>query len=422
MSPLDTIALLLGLAAAFGLVNYHWLRLPATIGLVLIALAASLAVMALDALFPGLTIADDVRRLVAGIDFYATVMDGMLSFLLFAGALHVDFHDLASRKWTIGILASVGVLISTAVVGLGMHWIAGLPLAAALVFGALISPTDPVAVLGILKTVRVPKSLEVKIAGESLFNDGVGVVVFLILTAIAFPSAGGDGGAAPVGLLGALELFAVEALGGAALGAATGWIAYRLIRGVDEYTLEVIVTLALVVLTYAVAGRLHVSGPIAVVVAGLFIGNKGVRYGMSEETRAHLLPFWHLIDEILNAVLFLLIGMEVFAVAFAADHALAVALAIPLVLLARFVAVSLPIRLLAVGRTFTPGVIPVMTWGGLRGGISVALALSLPAGEAKALILPATYAVVVFSIVVQGLTVKRAVRRFVREDPAAAEG
>jgi len=403
MTVLDIAAVLVCLAAGFGLINHHLLKLPTTIGLVVIALASSLGLLLVDLALPGLGLGETVRRLIAGIDFYAAVIDGMLGFLLFAGALHVDLESLRSQKWAIGLMASLGVVISTLLIGLGMAAIAGLPLLVALVFGALISPTDPVAVLGILKRVKVPQSLETKIAGESLFNDGVGVVVFLILTALAF----GTGGE-PVGPGAVAELFLVEVVGGALLGGVAGWLAYRLLRQVDEHNLEVMLTLALVMGSYALAHALHVSGPIAVVVAGLWIGNHGVRFGMSERTRENVLTFWHLLDEILNAVLFLLIGLELLAIPFEPGHALVALMAIPLVLAARLVAVAAPITLLKAARSFTPGAIPIMTWGGLRGGISVALVLSLPDGP---LLVTATYAMVVFSIIVQGLTFEPVIRR-----------
>ncbi len=414
MDIFDIAAILVVLAALFGLLNHMTLKLPSTIGLVVIALVSSFGLMLADLALPNHELIEPVRRLIAEIDFYEAVMEGMLGFLLFAGALHVNLKELKEQKWVIVLTSTLGVLTSTALIGYGYSLLAGVPLVIALVFGALISPTDPVAVLGILKRVQVPKSLETKIAGESLFNDGVGVVVFLLIVAIAFQT-GGE----PIGPLDVLELFVVEALGGAALGSATGWAVYRIMRRVDEYTLEVMLTLALVMGTYALAGALHVSGPIAVVIAGLWIGNHGVKYGMSEVTRDHVTKFWHLVDEILNAVLFLLIGVEVLAIAFERQHLMVGLAAIPLVLAARFIAVSLPIRALALGRSFTQGAIPVMTWGGLRGGISVALVLSLPASDDKPLLLTTTYCVVIFSIIVQGLTVERVIRRFVRPgDPA----
>ncbi len=411
----DLGAILLTLAALFGYLNHRWLKLPHTIGLVVIALLASLGVLALDVVAPALGFREAVRGAVESVEFPDLLMKGMLSFLLFAGALHVDLQQMAQRKWAIGVMATVGVLVSTFIVGYATFFIAGwlgfaIPLAYCLVFGALISPTDPIAVLGILKSVDVPPSLEAKIAGESLFNDGVGIVVFTILVAIAVGTEGGH----PITALGIAELFVVEAVGGAVLGLVAGVIAYRAIASIDEHNLEVLITLALVAFTYSIAVALHISGPIAVVVAGLLIGNRGRRLAMSETTRDHLFKFWSLGDEVLNSILFLIIGFEVLAVTFTGSIGVAMVAAIPIVLAARFVAVSVPITALSPMREFTKGAIPVLTWGGLRGGISVALALSLPAFADKDLVLAMTYGVVIFSIVVQGLTVGRVATRMVR--------
>jgi CPA1 family monovalent cation:H+ antiporter len=409
----DVIALLLGLAALFGYVNQRWFRLPPSIGVVIIALAASLAVLGLDAIMPVWGLGTALRTLVAGIDFSDTLMKGMLSFLLFAGALHVDLGDLRERRYAIAAMATIGLLLSTLLVGLGMWGVfallgLGVPLLMCLVFGALISPTDPIAVLGILKSVTVPRTLEAKIAGESLFNDGVAVVVFTILVALATT-------AGPIGAGDVVLLFVEEAVGGVVLGLAAGSLAFVALRSIDEYTVEVMITLALVSVTYALAGALHTSGPIAVVVAGLLIGNHGRRLAMSETTRGHLTNFWKLLDEILNAVLFLLIGLEVVAVSFSTAPALAAALAVPVALAARLAGVALPLTLLGLKRSFTPGAVPILTWGGLRGGISVALALSLPEGPWKEVLLSACYGVVVFSIIVQGLTIERLVKRLLPE-------
>ena len=418
MTLLDILAMLIGLSALGGFINHRFLKLPHTVGLVVVALTASAVVVLIDFATPQTQMIKVVSGAIGEVDFQKVLMEGMLSALLFAGAAHVDLSELAERKWTIGLMATVGVLISTFVVG-GLVWAAatglglGLPFIWALVFGALISPTDPVAVLGILKTVRVPRLLEAKITGESLLNDGVGVVVFSIIVAIATGSAGHGGEG--VTTLGVAQLFAQEALGGAVLGLVAGLIAFAMMRALDEHRIEVMITLALVLGVYALALKLHVSGPIAVVVAGLLIGNQGARLAMSSNTRQHVFQFWELVDEILNSVLFLLIGLEVLVVTFSPEYAGLAMLAIPIVLIARFLAVAAPISLLSFRTSFTSGAITILTWAGLRGGISVALALSLPPSPYKAPILTMTYAVVVFSILVQGLTVERLVRRVVRE-------
>ena len=415
MTLFDIAAVLLGLSALFGFFNHRFLRLPHSIGLVIIALVSSGVVVLLDFLVPVLGIAKNVTDTLIKIDFHETVMNGMLSVLLFAGAVHVNFADLASQKWAIGLMATIGLLISTFIVGLTMWLVFAvigvpMPFIWALVFGALISPTDPVAVLGILKTIVIPDSLKAKIAGESLFNDGVGVVVFTIVLAIAL-----GGGHGRVGVFEVAELFFVEACGGALLGIVAGYIAYLAMRSIDEHNLEVLITLALVLCTYSIALHLHLSGPIAVVIAGLFIGNHGAKFAMSEKTRTHVFQFWEINDEILNSVLFLLIGLEVLVVSFQPEIAGPALVAIPVVLAARFISVSIPIMLLKIRGQFSDGAITILTWGGLRGGISVALALSLPDNAYKAPILAVTYAVVVFSIIFQGLTMKALVGRFVKE-------
>lgn len=414
-SIFNLIALLITLAAVFGYINHRWLRFPHTIGLVIIALAVSVVVLAVDALFPALGLETSVRRTLTDIDFEETLMKGALSFLLFAGALHVDLESLLSRRWVISLLATVGIVTSTLIVsGLMFFGFRALgfeiPLAYCFVFGALISPTDPVAVMGILKEVKVPATLEAKIAGESLFNDGVGVVLFSVLVSVAV---GGDEHG-DVSLFGAAELLAVEGIGGIALGLVAGYSAYRAMKTIDQHTLEVLITVSLVMATYAVATRLHVSGPLAVVVAGLFIGNHGKRFAMSQTTREHIDTFWSVLDELLNSLLFLAIGFEVVALSITGQIVGAGLLAIPVVLFARLVSVAGPITVLGLRQEFTRGAIPVLTWGGLRGGISVALALSLPPSEFKPVILATTYTVVIFSIVVQGLTVERVVRATVR--------
>jgi CPA1 family monovalent cation:H+ antiporter len=412
MDILQITSALLVLAALFGSVNYLVLRLPAAIGILIVALLASLGLMGLDRLVPGLGIEDTIRAGVLEIEFSDALLEGMLGLLLFAGALHVNLEALRREALPILLMATLGVGLSTVVVGIGFSWVTGVPLMVALVFGALISPTDPVAVLGVLRAARLKKSLETKIAGESLFNDGVGYVVFLVLAGVAFPAAGAHGDAS---LADAALLFLQEALGGILLGAVLGWLAFRLMRRIDDYALEVLITLALVSGGYSLSLALHVSAPLMAVVAGLLIGDVGMARGMSEETRKYVDAFWKLIDEILNAVLFLLIGIEVFAVAFTMDTLAAGAAAILLVLVARLVAVAVPVLVLRPFRDFSAGVIPIMTWGGLKGGISVALVLSLPDSAWTPLLLAAAYMVVVFSIVVQGLTVAPLARHVGRE-------
>lgn len=427
LSLLDISAILLTLSGIFGWVNHKYLKLPHTIGLVIIALVASGCLMLIDFVVPQLALAQSVTGMLRAIDFNKALMEGMLSFLLFAGALHVDLSHIASQRLVISIMASVGVLISTFVVAVPMWWLFNLtglemPFIWALVFGALISPTDPVAVLGILKTVKIPASLEAKIAGESLFNDGVGVVVFSILLTLALSS--GDGGLVEAGahvagshgeggftVMSAIKLFSVEALGGALLGMVMGLIFFWLLRAIDDHAIEVLLTLSLVTAVYSIALHFHLSGPIAVVVTGLFIGNQGAQLAMSKHTREHVFQFWSLIDEILNSVLFLLIGLEIMVLGFVPSLVWVGLAAIPIVLFARWSAVFISIKLISIRRTFTQGAIRILTWGGLRGGISVALALSLPEGPYKEAILLATYAVVVFSIIVQGLTVGNLIAR-----------
>ncbi len=418
MTVLQIASLLIVLAGGFGAINYLFLKLPSSIGILIVSLFASLAIILLDLAVPSLMVADEVRRLVTDIHFSETLLEGMLGLLLFAGALHVKLGDLRDEWLPVVLMATLGVGLSTAVVGFGFSWLTGMPLLIALVFGALISPTDPVAVLGVLRGANLEKSLETKIAGESLFNDGVGYVVFLVLVGLAFPVIGdsaADHGGDQTALAAAATLFAQEAVGGAVLGIVLGWLTFRVMRQIDDYSLEVLLTLGLAFGGYELAVYLHVSAPIMAVCAGLLIGDVGTKYGMSEQTRQYVDGFWKLIDEILNAVLFLLIGFEVFAVAFGGDALIIAAASIALALVARLVAVAVPVLLLKPFRTFATGVIPVMTWGGLKGGISVALALSLPEGEWKPLILTCTYVVVIFSIVVQGLTVASLAKRVGRQ-------
>ncbi|WP_417243636.1 cation:proton antiporter [Celeribacter sp.] len=422
MTLLQIASLLIVLAGAFGAINYLFLKLPSAIGILIVSLIASLAIIGLDAIWPAMSVEETIRAQVTAIDFSDALLEGMLGLLLFAGALHVKISDLRGEWRVVFLMATLGVALSTTIVGVGFSWLTGMPLLIALTFGALISPTDPVAVLGVLRGAALRKSLETKIAGESLFNDGVGYVVFLVLSGLAFSATGGADGhgdahatseASP--LAAAAQLFFQEAVGGAVLGLVLGWLTFRLMRRIDDYSLEVLLTLGLAFGGYELAVALHVSAPIMAVVAGLLIGDVGTKFGMSEQTRHYVDAFWKMIDEILNAVLFLMIGFEVFAVTFDLQAVLAGLMAVVLALVARFFAVAVPVMLLKPFRTFSKGVIPIMTWGGLKGGISVALALSLPDGEWKSLILTATYIVVVFSIIVQGLTVAPLATRLGRE-------
>jgi CPA1 family monovalent cation:H+ antiporter len=381
------------------------------VGVLIMGLAASILLLSLEFLLPQVTLYDELAKIVREIDFQQTVLQGMLAFLLFAGALHVDLGALRDRAWAVGVMATLGVLTSTICIGVGLWLIADvlgtpIPLIWAIVFGALISPTDPVAVLAILKTTKVPRALEVDMSGESLFNDGVGVVIFTLVLALA---AGGGHGA--TGFSGALHLLALEAIGGILLGLAGGYLAYRAMKAINNYSLEVLISLALVAGIYVLAARLGTSGPLAVVVAGLLIGNRGPGRAMTETTQRYLFGFWTLVDEILNAVLFLLIGLEVLVIRLEGGFGWLPVLAIPLALAGRFVSVLLPSVLLRRVTSFVPGTVPILTWGGLRGGISVALALSLPEGPYKSTLLACTYLVVIFTLVVQALTLARVVRR-----------
>ena len=408
MSIFDITAVLITLAAAFGYINYRFLRLPATTGILSIALLSSLFVLAADWVFPQLRLKSLLGNFLAGIDFNQALMHGMLCFLLFAGALHVKFKNLKANRWAILLLATLGVLFSTALVGGLAYWFlqaSGIQvsLTVCLVFGALISPTDPIAVLGLLKELHAPKDLEATIAGESLFNDGVGVVVFFALTSLA--GIGGEGATLSPGFLQIVGLFFQEVIGGVLLGLGLGFLAFRMLKSINYHQLELLITLALVMFMYSLSFRLGVSGPIAVVVAGLLIGNYGKRYAMSQRTAEHVDAFWGMMDDILNAVLFLLIGLEVFGTQMGGRVMLAALVAVPMALVSRYLSVLLPIKILQWNKR-QKGIVPILTWGGLRGGLSVAMALSLPVMPEKEMILIATYEVVLFSVLVQGLTMR----------------
>ena len=412
MNAFDTAAVLIAIAALTGYINYRVLKLSATTGTLAVALVSSLVIVAADAAVPGWRLQAVLTGFLGEIDFNEALMHGMLCFLLFAGSLHIDLEGLLEHKWTIGALATIGLVLSTLAVGTltwGVFRLLGVDVAfvACLVFGALISPTDPIAVMGLLKELNAPRGLEAQIAGESLFNDGIAVVVFFALVSVAGLAGVGEMEAITVSAAGLTSFFLQEVLGGAALGLGFGYIGYRALKSIDDHALELLITLALVMFMYTLSFWIHVSGPIAVVLAGLLIGNPGRKFAMSQTTREHVDAFWQMVDEILNAVLFLLIGLEVFAVTAGPGIIVASLLVVPIVLAARFVSVSLPITAMSLAGPYRRGIVPILTWCGLRGGISVAMMLSLPRFPARDYLLACTYGVVVFSILVQGLTVRR---------------
>ncbi len=399
---LNIVSLLLVLTAVFAYLTHRYTKLPTTIGVMASALLLSLALAGLDKL--GLSALKTYEvSLLKSIDFSAVLLQGMLSLLLFAGALHVDLRKLRKHLWQVGALALLGTMASTLLIGLGCYYLlglAGIELSPAycLLFGALISPTDPIAVLGILKSAKVPESLEITMTGESLLNDGVGVVLFALLLEMITRGT-------PPTVMDALELFGREAVGGALFGLVVGYVAYRMLKKLDNYQIEVLITLATVMGGYALANELHVSGPIAMVVVGLLIGNQGRALAMSAQTREYLDMFWELIDEILNGVLFVLMGLEIAVIAFPDKSLLAAIMIIAVTLAARFLVAGAPVAIWHRWFALPRGSALVLTWGGLRGGISVALALSLPPGRESEVIVMLTYSVVLFSIIGQGLTV-----------------
>lgn len=419
MYLLDASAILLVLAAVFGVFNHHVLKLPFTIGMLVSGLVASAGVLVVDMLVPSIELATTIQAMVLEVDFASAVLSGMLSLLLFAGALHTDIERL--RQWlaAIATLATIGVVISTAVAGLLAYLVFGalgieISLAWCLVFGALISPTDPIAVLGILKSAGAPKSLETKVIGESLFNDGVAVVAFTILVGVA-ASTDIDLGAADVAIL-----LGKEVVGGVTLGIAMGYVCYLAVRSINEPNLEILITLAGVFGLNLVAARLHVSAPLAAVVAGLFLGSHGREHAMSETTESTLDTVWTFIDETLNALLFLLIGVELLAIDYSrADYIIAGLVLIPAVLCARLLGVAAPMTALRTRLDIGRGTVRVLTWGGLKGGVSIALAMKMPPFPGRNAVLTATYAIVVFSIIVQGLTVGPLIRRLTKSPDGA---
>ncbi len=409
MTAFEILGLLLTVAATFAYVNQRWLRLPSSIGLTALSLVASMALIIVErmAWFP---LRAGATAILDRISFGETLLHGMLGVLLFAGSLHINLDDLRKERAAIGILALGSTVLSTLLIGgmtYGLFQLLGRPLAIGycLLFGSVIAPTDPVGVLGILKEAKVPRRLEIQIAGESLFNDGVGVVLFLALLGVT--TTGGDISFGHVAIA-----FVREALGGAVFGAVTGYVAYRVMRSIDHYQTELLVSLALVLGGYAMAEHIHISAPISAVVSGLLIGNHGRALAMSDVTREHLDKFWELMDELFNAVLFVLVGFELIRLTLTKDAFVAGLLTIPIVLLARLASVAAPVLLARRWVSFPKGTVPVLTWGGLRGGISIALALSIPASPERSTIVVITYLVVVFSVLAQGLTLRRFARRF----------
>lgn len=390
------------LAAAFGYFNKRFLKLPRTIGVMIIALLTSLGIVLTASSFPDLFV--QTKKMILSIDFYTILMDIMLSFLLFAGSIHIKLNDIKSERAPIIAFSTIGVVISTIIVGGLMYFLLqafslDVSFIHCLLFGALISPTDPIAVLGILKTANIPKSLETKISGESLFNDGVAVVLFVAIYEIS------QVGFANMGLGDIGLLFLKEAGGGMLLGTLLGSVGTYILKTIDDYSVEVMVTLAMVMGGYWLASSLHISGPLAMVVAGIFIGNRGREVGMSRITEEYIDKFWEMMDEILNAILFLLIGLELLVINFENIYILIGIIAIAVVLFARFVSVGIPFLLLKRRVNFEKNSFPILVWGGLRGGISVALALALPRHESGDMFVAITYIIVLFSIIFQGLSI-----------------
>jgi CPA1 family monovalent cation:H+ antiporter len=409
MSYFVIASILVFIAAVFGYWNVRFIKLPNTIGLTVISIGFTLGVFALSYIDDSLLEAE--RYIITQVDFKTVLLDLMLGFLLFAGALHTDLEKLKKHRWPILAFATFGVLVSTFLIGTASFYLVKMlgmevPFINCLLFGALISPTDPIAVLGILKKVGAPKKLEIKIVGESLFNDGVGVVIFLTIFSLA-KDPGVEFSVLEVG-----ELFIHEVFGGVLLGIVLGWITFQMMRRIDDYAVEVIISLAAVMGGIVLAQYLHVSGPLAMVIAGLFVGGGRSRsLAMSEITETYVDKFWELIDILLNTILFVLVGMEILVLDLEKEYIAAGLFMIPIALLCRYASLLLPVRLFEKPLDFIPHTNLVMTWGGLRGAISIALALSLTEEMFRDLFLVVTYIVVIFSIIGQGLTVDPLIKR-----------
>jgi len=414
MDLFSIITILIVISAIFGYINVKILKLPDTIGLMLMASIMVLGILGFGALRPEFL--EAAKGFISQIDFGKVLLEVMLSFLLFAGALHTNFDQLKLQRYPILILATLGVLASTFLVGSTIFFLLkllGFEVAYiyCLLFGSLISPTDPIAVLGILKSAGVPKKLEAKIVGESLFNDGVGVVIFLTIFSVA------EAGLDHFSMAHVAELFIVEVFGGILLGAVLGYLGYRMLKSLDDYDIEVMITLAICMGGYLLASKLHLSGPLCVVVAGLILGHDTVRgTAMSEITEKYVDKFWELIDVILNAILFVLIGLELLVLTFEGSYLIAGLIAIPIVLLSRYIAIWPPIQFFKNKLNFVPKTHLIMAWGGLRGGISIALALTLTSEMHRELFLVMTYIVVFFSILVQGLTVGPMAKKYIGKE------
>ncbi|WP_343531897.1 sodium:proton antiporter [Pedobacter sp.] len=397
-----SFSVLIVLASFFSYLNLRYLKLPSTIGIMIIAMLSSIVLVITGHLFPDTF--THFSNLLRDVDFTEVLMGAMLNFLLFAGAIHINLKDLKEQRGPIVIFSTVSVVISTFVVGGLTFYIAPLfnlniPFLYCLLFGALISPTDPIAVMGVLKEAKVKKSLETKVAGESLFNDGVAVVVFAVILQLTQSSD------IDISFSNISWLLVKEAAGGFIVGALLGLGASNAMRKIDDYKVSVLITLSVVMGGYLIARAMHISGPLTMVAAGIVIGNYGKRTAMSATTKDYLNKFWELIDEILNAILFLFIGFELLIIPNITNYWVMGGISIIVVLFARFISIYIPVKVIPFRNKFSKGTIKVLVWGGLRGGVSIALALSIDEGPHKPVILAITYFIVVFSIIVQGLSV-----------------